>query len=240
MKAVAIRSTFPVVVVDAVLHWGDLNGADTCRHSNSLEGPLLSCSTSAEAHEAWHQIAQLGGQEEWTLTKAGGFTLVDFHAISIRRKKQLLTRARGVGLLHPQDQPAWKLSYDYEDEDGEGSRRYSLHPSHAAAHYEIDAPENRSRIHKIHLPAPTPALCRYWYGRTKDKQRAIDYTDVIDAALCACFDGLPEFQMYDGIFWDELLDPEAYSAPRAGLFQRTVALASRTKDGVEEADHLGT
>ena len=160
-----ISGGLPTISVRRLLHWGSPRGPKLARRSSSLEGPLLSCSTSVEAHEAWHQIARLGGESQWTISRAEGFTLVDVHRLAPRQKRLILEKARDEGLLAAQSQIVWKLSCDSENDTGEVDRSFSLHYSKAEARSEIDSPDTRPRIHALRLPSATPPLNSYWHSR---------------------------------------------------------------------------
>ncbi len=207
----------PTIVFSELWHRGFLGAPRVAKPNSSYEGQLLSCAHDEEVSEAWEGIAELGGTELWHLTKDGDYRLVDFHSLGTMRRAALLQRAQQLGLITPGT--AFKASWFDEDDEG---RRFFIFPSRGEAVAERQE-DVQFRITPIRVNYATKKLVAYWNARHKEKE--IDLTMVDEAAITCVIDA--EFTELDGIFWDDKFDPEALSAPRVGLFQRTVRVSRK-------------
>ena len=205
----------PLFRPSSLLHWGNLSSPDPAntQRTGSHEGCLLSCSPSIEAHEAWLGIARLGGIGEWVLTKPLGenFALLDIHALSTSARGKLLKTAAGGGLVR--HGTAQKVTSD----DGESGECFSLYPTLE----EAKAADSEGAIETVPAWFGTDKLQSYWWSRrSRGSAMPVGLLFVEDAAIAALLDaGCPSV---DGIFWNDELDPAAFSSPRVGLFQRAV------------------
>lgn len=212
-------TALPLLAASELFHWGALDGPSKPNASSSLEGCLLSCSQDEEIADAWREIAKLGGRDLWALTKPCGFSLLDIHALSAGQKKSLTASALSAGLIAPG--VAYKSSY-YDSEAG--ARRYSLHDTQTEAR-EQSFEESAARVQRLAVYRATPPLVRYWQSRHGGECIPLDLT--LDASIACLLDrNHPDI---DGLFWGDIFDPDGLSAPRAGIFQRSVAASSRKR-----------
>lgn len=196
----------------SLYHRGALDNPQARTFTSSHEGPCLSCSPSLEVDDAWQMIAKLGGRQLWKLRKPGRFCLADFHALA---KAQLLDEARALGLVAPC--VAWRRSW-YDDEAG--SSVYMLHES------KKDARDDRAegdRIRPIRGWVATEELQQYW--RRRHPVANICLLSAPTAAVICLLD--LHYPRIDGVYWNDTLAPEILSAPRVGLFQRTLAVTKK-------------
>lgn len=174
---------------------------------------MLSCSPSEDADEAWLSIAELGGEPQWLLRKECGFVLLRIHALTKTTRKGIMACAERAGLVSPA--PAYRgSSWDSERQE----RIFSLYRSTDEAREEVEDLE-KPRVVRVKVHEATSSLVAYWQAR--HGQKSIDLLDVSDAATACPIDR--RFPDIDGLLWDDILDESALSAPRVGLFPRTVA-----------------
>ena len=197
-------------------HRGQMAAGDGSHaRSSSLEGPCLSCAPDLESADAWRSIARLGGLPLWSLSLASGFLLLDFYRVPAQR---LFAEAARLGLVEPA--VVFRVtSYDSELE----SKVFSEYATLAEAQAEQGEVDEGRKLQRRASWAPTAALRAYW--RSRHAGAEISLVGIRDAAGVALGDlycpGL------DGVLWRERLDPAAFSAPRVGLFQRTLPQVTR-------------
>lgn len=195
----------PTISAKNLWHWGDLDINERYKNGVSLEGNLFSMSACPMA---WQQIARLGGaplhiRNEPTdlldmLTVLGG---TSSHAKQLRR--QVETWALQQGLVAYQE--IYQVTeYDDEIED----YRTMEFASHDEASEEAELTE--AEIVPVRKLIGTPAL-NALHHQPASCLLGFEYA-LIEWAR-AHLDG-----QIQGVYWAERLDPLAYSAPRAGLF----------------------
>ena len=204
-----VKATIPVIHADKLLHSGNLNDT-TLSHSSSYEGPALSCALDYESVEAWQEIAEIGGGI-WEISKPGGFTLADFHRLP---KKRLHGEAVKRGLVAPAE--VWKVTGINDD----GWKQYSLYGTEKEARDEAGEDEVVTRESGW---SAKPDLLAYW--RQRHPEAALGPLETNDAAVVALLDRY--YPAIDGVFWDDDFAPEQLSAPRVGLFQRSLATSDK-------------
>lgn len=182
------------VETESIFHVGYMGGKPW--PSFSMEGPLLSCSTCPAA---WAQIARLGSDTPvWSFKPGRTLSLVNMRGLAGAERKRWLASAQTAGLVKPGTIYRYPL-----DEDSYGlcyTREEALEESH-------DQTYKRQKGW-----IPSTKLNWFWSGQTT---RELSPFHVLDAAVAFLAEKQPEI---DGLWWDDDLDPEAYSAPRIGLF----------------------
>lgn len=189
-----------------VFHVGTLESANR-KQRLSFEGDSLSVS---EVPDAWRAIAKLGNAPEWELSRASALFL-DMH--NPRVVATLAEMCLASGLL----EQCVVYEVHYEDEDG---KRYQSFPSKEAVEAEFDVDEFtevklvdglRATRKLERLNSTIPAFC------VGDLAVALATVELAKSTAC------PEaLQGFDGLWWDEELAPEHYSAPRGCIFASKV------------------
>src|SRR3546814_10515345 len=97
----------PLVSFDALWHRGTMDAADKGCRGESHEGHGLSVSTDPDA---WEEIAKLGGEPLWELSRDGN-RFLDAHGLSECHRRKMSDWAESEGLAVRAD--AWRWSrYD--------------------------------------------------------------------------------------------------------------------------------
>jgi len=186
-------SSLPVLVLDKVYHVGTMKLKH--RRDFSYEGSGLSVSLHPSA---WTKIAKLGGNQTWELAKKGG-KFID--ALKMKKSHWSVATEWGVAQRLVEKTTVWR-SWTL---DGETDRwGYSMHATEEEARAEIDGfDEEEGRVDSVAHFKPTSKL-------TKGQKRKSSFAEVKDHLLVA----YAEDRGYDGVWWTEDLDVDAYSAPR--------------------------
>lgn len=205
----------------SVLHYGDLSRAVSPRFGSSYEGPCLSCAEDEEVADAWHAIARLGGYALWVLEVEAGFRCLNIHRLAASSRRALLAQAEDEGLIEPC--PLWRVTWP-DEEDGE---RYSDFSDKAKATQEVEfteEDEDGAKMEEIAGWRALDPLLAFW--RTNHPEATISPSAVDEVAIMFLIER--DHPEVDGIYWADILDPDSLSAPRIGLFQRTVLRAEKT------------
>ncbi|MBC8739791.1 hypothetical protein F6X40_24055 [Paraburkholderia sp. UCT31] len=169
--------------------------------SKSHEGHGLSVS---EYPDAWRQIARLGGQPLWRLSKRGN-QFLDYHALS--NDERLLIRAWGVEKGWVVHKTVWTV--EYYDSEAEDSRvMYCRSEDEAKKEAGFPLGEDEAKIATREIVAATEKLAEF-VGFMPDDMMAEHLLAVAYAETIL---------LVDGVFWDDELAPLSYSAPRAVIF----------------------
>lgn len=216
----ASSTAVPVLRLCEVYRLGAL-APKTAPLSCSLEGHCLSVSVTPHA---WEAIARLGGQPLWRLSRAQGMFLDVHSALECRELMDTVLRwARTEELIRPQRR--WRAWYIDEAEQW----RYMLCADEGAAYAELEGCERIERgSPNENTPNGVGALVEpvvIWGGTAALGER-IGYAHVgdWDAREYALQAWTEQRAMagpladLDGLWWDELYDPPALSAPRGGIF----------------------
>jgi hypothetical protein len=193
----------PKISFDKVYHVGDLNPNNERRIRNSLEGNALSVSVNPDA---WTKIVKLGGRDTFEIESNTG-ALVFVHMLDLMRKKKFSILKNelvdlAVSRNYLQKTVAFKSTY-YDDELG--SSCYTLHKT------SEEAAENGESVRKCVIYTGTPEFCQTM------RLSFDNITDVADLGIMQVLkDGF--LRDIDGVWWNEKLDPDCYSAPRGALF----------------------
>jgi hypothetical protein len=186
----------PLVEFNEVFHVGTMSHA--ARNKESLEGTGLSVSRHPEE---WSRIARLGGGQIFTLSRADGNPLrfVSWHELDDSTRD--LVRDWACAHDWIEQRVAWRVTYwdDELDEDVFMELETETGARAEADEYETDAEEVMVWRATSTFPDDRAA-------------RDIDPTDLVLAEYLRSH--RPDI---DGVWWDDRLDPHAYSAPRGVL-----------------------
>ena len=222
----------PVLMVDEVYHWGTLAVSQKgSRFSDSFEGHCLSVS---RCPLAWLRIAKLGGSPLWRLTRRGGVFL---DILSVGRNPELrqIIQDWGIARGYAENRTLWQAWSS--DEDGEW--RYMLFASEDEARVEVveddEGPDGGDAVVPVEVLTGTALLCARLGRARMEGQDAFDFVAMVWAE-----DGHPAL---DGVWWGEVFDPDALSAPRGGIFPGKVgswtSAESATYPGMDDEDSEG-
>lgn len=190
MNVTLTKTDYPTRMLSAVVHIGCLNKAN--KRQNSLEGAGLSVSLHPAA---WQQIAKLGGHDWHTLSKMGA-RFLDFHALSDAQQQEI-TR--------------WGITNGYAEESiiyfrtwlDENEEPVTIESS---VYNEIEAEldEDETVQEKRGVKA-LPRLSAETMNINIPPFLVLDLLATIYAEQVLAL---------DGVWWDDILDPAALSAPR--------------------------
>lgn len=199
----------------ALYHRGRLDKPAVRMPGSSLEGPCLSCAPTRAASGAWRVIAELGSLPLWTLRRDGGFVLLDARKAPTG---EFLRAAVKAGLLD--EGVVFRVtSVDAETEE----ETFTDFATRAEAEANM---EEGDRLSSRPGYLATSALNAYWLGQRGEHPVPVPVTLAIDAAVVAYADlHAPHVA---GVIWRDRLDVARLSAPRVGLFQRTLTQVART------------
>lgn len=195
----------PTISAKRLWHWGDLDIKDRYKNGVSLEGNLFSMSACPRA---WQQIARLGGaplhvREQTT-------ELLDMHSVLYAKDKNAaqlrkLVEDWAIDQKLVEYRDLYQISeFDDELDDFRTMEFASL------AEAENEADELDVEIKTIRRLVGTPLLNKS-HHQPESNLLGFEYA-LIDWAR----EHLSNKVL--GVYWDEKLDPLAYSAPRAGMF----------------------
>jgi hypothetical protein len=211
-----VNNPVPVVAVESVFHVGSMNAALRGMRGDSQEVGCLSVSLCPRA---WTSIARLGGRGTWRLSKGGGVFL-DMHRASQDRSFMAVVMAWAAehDFCHRE---ARFRAYRWDDESA--SWGYMLCATRAAALAEIDdellcadtdGPDGGPLVQEVSVNCASWSLA----GLVGASERQLDDCD--DLVLIAwAMKVVPEL---DGVWWTETYAPEILSAPRGGIFPRSM------------------
>lgn len=192
--------TLPILVIPEVMHLGFLRERPAPKISH--EGRCLSVSLHPDA---WRRIARLGGSPLWALEHAQG-RFVDFYALTAAHHQEALAWARNKQWLREE----WLYHLEMTDEDGEVDGYVVFESYDEALDESDDCPERI--ISRVRGHVACDAM-----------QQALGISVPLGfAERWATIEWLADTSDADGIWWDDMLDPSRFSAPRGGIFQHRV------------------
>jgi hypothetical protein len=194
-----LPTSIEVRTLEPLVHVGTLRAQDKGVRGASREGNGLSVS---QCPEAWVRIARLGGLPWWRLERPG-HAFLDAHALT--RSQRRAIAAWGVAQGWVAWRMLWRLRWYDEELDGTVQ---SLHDSRAAACEEAFDDEDAD-IARVRTLVAQPALAARM-GQTVTSGQA-------EALLHAVY--AEDVLVLDGVFWNDVLDAGALSAPRAVIFR---------------------
>lgn len=194
----------PIISAENLWHWGDLDIRNRYRNGRSLEGNLFSMSACPDA---WCQIARLGGSSLHVRNEPS--QLLDMLSVlygkdraSAGLRQIVETWAAKAGLVEMRD--VYRIeSFDDESESTYFTEYLDL------AEATLEADEDQEIISVVKLVG-TSRLAKIHNLSERDivgfEYALIDWAkETLSAHI-------------QGVYWSETLDPECYSAPRAGMF----------------------
>ncbi len=200
-KDISVLRQASTLALPSVMHVGTLNPSD--KRGDSHEGNGLSVSLHPEE---WTAIAKLGGGSLYELTKPDG-RFLDFHRLS----RQALDELQAWGLRDGWLQMAARWRCEWFD-DELSQTVFMLCKSLAEAQAEADDRED-SRVEEVVVPELTVEGIRR-LGFKLEAAHALD--------IAATFWVEDETDL-DGVWWDDLLEPQNYSAPRGVICLRRLS-----------------
>lgn len=193
----------PVIRKSTMFHVGNLSEPRKTVGGTGNEGDGLPVS---EHPEEWRGIAKLGDAPVWNLQKKGG-VFVDVLRVLRNKsaKNAVLAWADAESLTEPSD--LYRVTW--EDEDGE--ERYFEYTDRSEAEAEMD--EGR-RLEVVEGGVKPSEKMQTWYRGFAGKN--LDNALLLDMLV---FRYAEQAGVYDGVWWNEGLDPAAHSAPRGSIYQ---------------------
>lgn len=186
-------------------HIGTLNPKDKYKvHTQSQEGHGLSVS---QCPDAWREIARLGGNPLWRLSRDGN-AFLDYHRLTDEERQVILNWGLESGWVALKE--VWVASYyDEEVEDTRffyvRSREQALAELDCESEDDFDAGQS---IRQDTVPTASTRLNDYIGFKVDD----VEVPDLLALAYA-------DHELHlDGVFWEDILDPHSLSAPRAVIF----------------------
>lgn len=190
--------SLPVLALPSLYHVGTMNPADKGRDGVSLEGHGLSVSTCPWA---WERICKLGADPWWKLSGAPA-RLLDVHSLDSHLRELVGAWATKAGLL------ARAARWRTESEDESGELRYQLWDSPGCA----EAESEDGSIREVQVLVAADQL------HVRMGFRVCDVVAPDLALVCWCEDETD----LDGLWWADILDEHALSAPRGVILPRSL------------------
>lgn len=203
----------PLVEMGVVTHIGTFNPVDKNHRGDSYEGTGLSFS---EHPDEWEQIAKLGGSPWWEIDLAGrrlidGHAFLETHADPLAQwgvDEGLLVQSKAYEVRWFDDEMDCELCFWFETEDE------AIEEADSAGLYD---PDNGVLGYTVIDPcwSGTAALSQAMGHQSKAKGHdAKILQDVLTVWA--------ERHGADGLWWDDDLDIDRYSAPRGVVFAGVV------------------
>lgn len=203
-------SVAPRYFLQKVIHIGSLDASQKGVRGDSYEGTGLSFSNDPEA---WETIAKLGGQQWWERDMTG-HDFLDGHAFLSAYSNELCEWGSNEGLIS--QGTAWRVEWFDDELD---SRVSMLLSNEAAAIEELEfRGDEDDTIEEISTHFPTQTL-RDAMGH---KTRAGDADPSVLDDLATVW---AERHGFAGMWWNDDLAPEKFSAPRGVIFPQFVEAA---------------
>ena len=215
-------ASLPVLHKERVWHVGNLKRARR-KAPDSQEGTLLSVS---EYPRAWTRIAQLGGSPTFMLVRKDGKegVFVNRHALTASMERKILA---GSGLVTKTK--VYILRENTFDDNDDPTVYQSVHATREEAERNVLDPEafelGEATVTERAGWAATPELNRRWEEVFSSPLRTSF------AGEFALMETIEALGLYDGMWWNEVLDPWALSAPRGGIFQSRLSEWKAVEEG---------
>lgn len=215
----------PVIIATKLWHLGTLDKSQKGIRGASYEGNLLSASACPEA---WMRICKLGGSQAHELNKHA--FLLDMLEITDPKtakgcelRDRFIKEALADGSI--QQRTVFRASF-FDDEYDE--LMYTIHETREEAIQEYDEDVDIEEVSKYFSSPDIIAL----HSKAEGDDCGLDF---------AIIEWAKKYDL-DGVYWSQRLAPETLSAPRAGLFDRTIksfkAVSSIPEDD-EGLSHIG-
>jgi len=216
-KKKTTAATFPVLILDHVWHVGSLENAPKNARS-SYEGHHLSVSWCPDA---WTQIARIGGNPTWFLTKTNTGQFLD--VLELRKKQRTAIINWGIQNKFVAYEDRWQVISGHDEDTEEDQLMICSSLEEAIDNSEDDEEYPPQKI--THLIATSKLL--HHVGCTTY------HTDNGWGLLPMAW---AEAVGLDGVWWCETYDPDRLSAPRGCIFQSRLNEWSQTQITGEEND----
>jgi len=192
INEVTASSKLPTITFSKgeLFHIGKMD--KSLKRNDSLEGAGISVSTQPDA---WRGIAHLQG-DVFSVHKNGN-KFINAHLLSTQQVTQIQNWAIEDNLI----EPSTIYRYTFTDEDGEEMYTDSVSKDELINDWEPSEDEITVIDSGI---KPTDKL------KQLSMNANLDATDVISYVIPL----YAEYINYDGVWWDDVLDVHAYSAPR--------------------------
>lgn len=185
---------WPVCTINTLYHIGTLNPKD--KQKGSHEGSGLSITT--HPHE-WKQIYNRISGQLYACGKSNHMFL-NAHALTSEQIATITAWGVENGWIVPTE---YYRAYNYDSEHDE--LFYSIHPTYDEAEYEIDEPDEDNRVE--HEPNG--------FIMTERMKDACMSHHLMHEPTHLLFTLFAEHELnIDGVWWEDILDVYAYSAPR--------------------------
>lgn len=206
---------WPVIITsDPFCHVGAFGGKGP-EERYSMEGSCLSVS---DVPDAWIKIARLSGAKHY-LQKERAYIL---DMLVAKSNPVLVNKAMYWAIDH--DLAESKILYRATFEDEDGYECYSMHDCREDALAEVDGDEDCLGFENGYIGTKTLA-------KIHRCSAAVDPSLVVDFCLMAYAEHVLKV---DGVWWNEVMDPDRLSAPRGGLFSPFDEEWEIFRDGKEE------
>lgn len=204
--------TFDPYRIGDLYHVGAMDISRKSKHSH--EGNGLSVSNCPDA---WVSITKGFTHGDYFKLSKSDLKLLDYYALSQKEKEQIQAWAIENGYV--QEGALYKVISWGEN----GEEYFSVYASYEDALWEAD--EEEDRVISVSGLLPTQKLL----DQSLVKVELLHIPDIIT--------GLYAEQVldYDGIYWDEVLDVGAYSAPRGAIFNSKISSFEVVNISLEQA-----
>ncbi|MBO6266968.1 MAG: hypothetical protein J6M06_01915 [Synergistaceae bacterium] len=199
----------PVIYAPEVFHVGKMDRS--LKNEGSHEGGGLSVSLCPDE---WRRISETTGGDTHTLRKDGALFL-DIHGLGNEERNAIIYDGVASGYLVMNE----RYAFNYYDDELEDDYRMFFNTREEAEEEAESYGIKASCIEKESFPTPTKNLEKALGVKVNDNFGFDAY-----ASLWA------EQRGMDGAWWNDMLDPSRYSAPRGVITDK--ALRSWTVDGM--------
>jgi hypothetical protein len=200
----------PVRYESKVWHIGTLDPRDKHCRGLSYEGTGLSVSVHPDE---WEMIAKLGGLPWFELTRREG-RFLDFHELSGEARLYIMR----WGLANGWATVAQQYQVSAIDEEL-GERRSSLFASESEAREEyrelLEDPACEARFAEVNVIVGLPSMERRLGASLSHGGDALEYLITF---------WIEDNTPFDGVWWEDALQPEYLSAPRGVIFTKTLPM----------------
>lgn len=189
----------PVIIWNEVTHIGTLDPSH--REASSLEGEGLSVSINPDE---WQQIAKLGGRPRWAITTDRPLRFIDAHKLTPKSRASINAWGVENGIVEE------VTTYTAEWWDSDMEDRVAM-----VCSTREEADEQISwMLDDDSDDGPTVTETRHLQFTAAYQRRGGHLGNVEDLLLVEWAEGKGDV---DGVWWNDELDPDNYSAPRGVL-----------------------
>lgn len=212
----------PLITIDRLWHLGSLKQSEKGSQGPSYEGNLLSVSACPQA---WQAIGRFGGRSVHITTRV--MRLLDILTLiygkdteSANLRQQIIEQSLSNGLLQADS----VYRYTYYDDELEQDVHCDFRSQDEAL---LEADGDTDSVQCISGYFASEKLLAI-HRQPSGGIEGIDFA-VVEWARDKGF---------DGVYWDETLDPLGYSAPRGGLFPKAMRFFKEAHEMPDDEDGL--